>query len=141
MRFVVVLCLLVLTCSLVSCKTISNFQKTANNRNNAKKLLELRGGSAVEELSKLDWRFFVAGGLCAATSHGITTPLDVIKTKMQTDPEKYNQGMLNTLQIVYKEEGWKALFRGIEPRVMWIGIGGFVFFGAYEKTKQILTSL
>ena len=21
---------------------------------------------------------------------------------------------------------------------MWIGIGGFVFFGAYEKTKEVL---
>jgi len=25
------------------------------------------------------WRFYLAGGLCAAISHGITTPLDVIK--------------------------------------------------------------
>lgn len=35
----------------------------------------------------LDYRYFVAGGVCAAYSHGITTPIDVIKTKMQADPK------------------------------------------------------
>ena len=27
-----------------------------------------------------DWRYFAAGGVSAAISHGYTTPLDVIKT-------------------------------------------------------------
>lgn len=25
------------------------------------------------------WRYFLAGGICAATSHGVTTPIDVVK--------------------------------------------------------------
>ena len=29
-------------------------------------------------------------------------------------------------------------FSGVGPRVTWISIGGFVFFGAYEKAKQTL---
>jgi hypothetical protein len=29
-----------------------------------------------------------------------------------------------------------VLFTGVTPRVMWIGIGGFIFFGAYEKTRE-----
>lgn len=37
-------------------------------------VLSLRGGSAVDEF---DWRFFVAGGLCAAASHGFTTPIGI----------------------------------------------------------------
>ena len=37
--------------------------------------------------TRLDYRFFVAGGACAAVSHGVTTPIDVIKTKMQAEPE------------------------------------------------------
>lgn len=28
--------------------------------------------------------------------------------------------------------------QGIVPRVLWIGIGGSIFFGVLEKTKQIL---
>ena len=38
-------------------------------------------------LKNIDFRYFVAGGTCAAFSHGITTPIDVIKTKMQADPK------------------------------------------------------
>lgn len=42
------------------------------------KLLASRGGNNNnfdELLSNLDWRFFLAGGICAAFSHGITTPI------------------------------------------------------------------
>jgi solute carrier family 25 S-adenosylmethionine transporter 26 len=28
--------------------------------------------------------------------------------------------------------------QGIGPRVVWIGIGGSIFFGVLEKTKKIL---
>lgn len=38
-------------------------------------------------LKSLDYRYFVAGGVCAATSHGITCPIDVVKTKIQAEPE------------------------------------------------------
>lgn len=31
-----------------------------------------------------------------------------------------------------------ALWSGIQPRVMWISIGGFVFFGAYETSKKLV---
>jgi hypothetical protein len=41
----------------------------------SKKLIKIRGGRSGEELKKFDWRFFVAGGICAACSHGITTPI------------------------------------------------------------------
>lgn len=43
--------------------------------------------AAAGGLKALDYRFFVAGGVCAATSHGITTPIDVVKTKMQARPD------------------------------------------------------
>ena len=43
--------------------------------------------AAAAKSSGIDYRFFIAGGVCAATSHGITTPIDVVKTKMQAQPE------------------------------------------------------
>ena len=39
------------------------------------KLLDTRGGSIGRGGDDLDWRYFVAGGVCAACSHGITTPI------------------------------------------------------------------
>ena len=43
--------------------------------------------AGVAAMRGMDWRYFVAGGVCAATSHGITTPIDVVKTRMQAEPE------------------------------------------------------
>jgi solute carrier family 25 S-adenosylmethionine transporter 26 len=45
----------------------------------------------------------------------------------------------DTLVRVYRDEGGAKLLSGIQPRVMWITIGGFVFFGAYEGAKSTLT--
>ena len=39
---------------------------------------------------------------------------------------------------IYREEGAMALFSGLGPRVGWITLGGFVFFGAYEKAQELL---
>ena len=50
-------------------------------------------GAASVAQKAFDYRYFAAGGICAATSHGITTPIDVVKTKMQAQPEIYNKGM------------------------------------------------
>ena len=33
-----------------------------------------------------------------------------------------------------KEEGFRALLSGLIPRVVWIALGGLIFFGVYEQT-------
>jgi solute carrier family 25 phosphate transporter 3 len=45
------------------------------------------GGAALSALKSIDYRYFVAGGTCAAISHGITTPIDVVKTRIQANPK------------------------------------------------------
>jgi len=35
--------------------------------------------------------------------------------------------------------GMRIFLSGLGPRVMWISIGGFVFFGAYEQALRITT--
>ncbi|MES1909681.1 MAG: hypothetical protein MHM6MM_002382 [Cercozoa sp. M6MM] len=77
----------------------------------------------------------VSGGIAAA----VTTPLDVVKTRLMTQGTKQHySGVLDCLSSVYRKEGAKALFAGLVPRTMWISLGGFVFFGAYEKAQSVL---
>jgi hypothetical protein len=37
-----------------------------------------------------------------------------------------------------KEDGIKGLYRGAAIRMMYLGVGGFAFFGIYEKIKATL---
>lgn len=43
--------------------------------------------------------------------------------------------ILPTLSRVYSEEGTSALFRGVVPRVLWIGLGGAVFLGELLSSR------
>mmetsp|Transcript_30086 Transcript_30086/g.85871 ORF Transcript_30086/g.85871 Transcript_30086/m.85871 type:complete len:276 (+) Transcript_30086:56-883(+) len=83
----------------------------------------------------------LCGSVAGAIAGGLTTPLDVAKTRIMlekhSDVKKYT-GTVTTLRTIAAEEGALALFKGIEPRVMWITIGGFIFFGAYEQATALL---
>lgn len=75
-------------------------------------------------VKSMDYRYFVAGGTCAAISHGITTPIDVVKTKIQADPKKYGGGMQQATVSIVKEEGINALLGGLGPTLVGYGIEG-----------------
>eukprot|EP00672_Neobodo_designis_P026021 CAMPEP_0174851216 /NCGR_PEP_ID=MMETSP1114-20130205/22340_1 /TAXON_ID=312471 /ORGANISM="Neobodo designis, Strain CCAP 1951/1" /LENGTH=55 /DNA_ID=CAMNT_0016085737 /DNA_START=46 /DNA_END=209 /DNA_ORIENTATION=+ len=36
----------------------------------------------------------VAGGICCSVTHGAMCPVDVVKSRIQLQPEKYNKGMV-----------------------------------------------
>jgi len=82
------------------------------------------------------------GSLAGAVAAAVTTPLDVVKTRLMLNAKNASgqlySGTLSTLQTIVREEGYAALFHGVGPRVGWITLGGYVFFGAYEKSIQAL---
>ncbi|KAL7430196.1 hypothetical protein ACHAXH_003483 [Discostella pseudostelligera] len=84
----------------------------------------------------------ISGGIAA----GLTTPLDVIKTRLMLGSDRLGvpyHGVKDVVQRLMQEEssGSSIFFRGVQPRVMWISIGGFVFFGAYETFRTCLMAL
>lgn len=79
---------------------------------------------ALAALKALDLRYFVAGGTCAAFSHGVTCPIDVVKTKIQSEPEKYKDGMRQAALDIIKTEGPGALLAGLGPTVVGYGVEG-----------------
>ncbi|KAG5184995.1 mitochondrial phosphate carrier protein [Tribonema minus] len=79
----------------------------------------------------------VAGGIAAA----LTTPLDVVKTRLMTQTLGSGTQYLNVmdcLKQVVREEGVGALWAGVVPRMTSIAFGGAIFFGAYEYAKAAL---
>jgi len=66
----------------------------------------------------------IAGGLAGAFAAGITTPLDVIKTLLQTrglsdEGEVRNvRGLFNAAKIIQRRYGWLGFFRGLKPRII-----------------------
>jgi solute carrier family 25 S-adenosylmethionine transporter 26 len=70
------------------------------------------------------------GSMAGAIGAGLTTPLDVLKTRLMLSRERV--GALVMLKQILRDSGPKALFAGIVPRVGWISVGGAVFLGSYQ---------
>ncbi|WOG82078.1 hypothetical protein DCAR_0101239 [Daucus carota subsp. sativus] len=81
----------------------------------------------------------IIGAFAGAFTGAITTPLDVIKTRLMVQgPANQYKGIYDCVGTIMKEEGPSAFLKGIGPRVLWISVGGSIFFGVLEKTKQLL---
>ncbi|BES98553.1 Mitochondrial carrier [Nesidiocoris tenuis] len=98
------------------------------------------------------WEFFKAhfnqqdnplgGAICGAVAGtiagGITTPLDVVKTRImlhKCDP--FLAVREDTVRFmaakIFRDRGVLGFFAGFTPRCIWIFLGGIVYFGVYEK--------
>lgn len=75
----------------------------------------------------------IAGGLTAF----LTTPLDVLKTRTMLNTRNHLDEAAPSFQTLWKEGKVRSLFAGAIPRVLWVSIGGFVFFGVYENIMQV----
>lgn len=77
----------------------------------------------------------LAGGICCGVTHGALCPVDVVKTRIQLDPVKYNRGMLGGFRQVVAEEGAAALATGLGPTCVGYFIQGWFKFGGVEFFK------
>ncbi len=91
--------------------------------------------------NQFDPRYFIAGGACASISHGIATPFDVVKTRIQSDPDTFDGGFKQTASTLVKNEGIGTLLTGLTPTIIGFGLEGGVKFGVYEGLKPVCTSL
>lgn len=78
------------------------------------------------------------GSAAGAFAAGITTPLDVLKTRMMLAKEK--TALVPLLKQIYRDNGAKAFFSGIGPRVIWISVGGAIFLGSYQWAYNALSA-
>jgi solute carrier family 25 phosphate transporter 3 len=89
--------------------------------------------------SNFDLMYFLkgalAGGICCSLTHGALTPVDVVKTRIQLDPVKYNKGLIGGFKQIAAEEGSGALLTGLGPTVVGYFVQGWFKFGGVEFFK------
>ncbi|KAI3464665.1 hypothetical protein Pfo_021328 [Paulownia fortunei] len=84
------------------------------------------------------------GALAGAISASLTTPLDVVKTRLMTQAhgEAVNKvaaamydGVSATIKQILKEEGWVGFTRGMGPRVFYSACFSAIGYFAFETAR------
>jgi len=76
------------------------------------------------------------GSIAGAVAAGLTTPLDVLKTRMMLAREKVAASEM--LITILRHDGPKAFLAGLGPRVGWISVGGAIFLGSYQWASNMM---
>ena len=89
---------------------------------------------------------FVSGNIAGAAISAVTTPVDVLKTRIQVDVAHSNKtgagtggrgGLLRELTSLVKHEGASSLFKGVVPRALRGGPTCGIVLVAYELVKSL----
>ena len=89
-----------------------------------------------------------ASAACAgAVAAGITTPLDVVKTRIQTQGDMWSggavkrrkyTGMIDAIRSIGRTEGMSAFSRGMAARMLWMMPGTAITMTTFEFLKRAM---
>lgn len=105
------------------------------------------GCSRVEDLPT--WQAATCGSAAGAVSAVLTTPLDLLKTRLNLRVEESPTGpcrpsaaaAVDEMRLVWRCSGARGFFAGASCRAAWMGLGGFVFLGSFELVRKRLQPL
>ncbi|XP_061935784.1 mitochondrial 2-oxodicarboxylate carrier-like isoform X2 [Apis cerana] len=82
---------------------------------------------------------FTVGFISGTVASCMNIPFDVAKSRIQGPQEKIQyKGTLQTIYLVYHREGFRALYKGLLPKILRLGPGGAIMLIVYEKMKIYL---
>lgn len=88
------------------------------------------------------WKTSIIGLISGAVGPFSNAPIDTIKTRLQKTPAEPGQTALGRITAIanqmWKQEGVRAFWMGITPRVMRVAPGQAVTFAVYEYLKGVL---
>ena len=85
------------------------------------------------------WRLLLAGAIGGVPAASLTTPADVIKTRLQVEArqgEVVYKGIADCASKIYRQEGWTAFFKGAGMRVIRSSPQFAVTLAAYEMLSR-----
>jgi len=83
------------------------------------------------------------GALAGGFTGAVTTPVDTIRARLMNEAgesEKSYGDVFTTGRRMVEDEGVQSLFAGLVPRVLWLSLGGTVFFSTLEQAKTFFLS-
>lgn len=91
------------------------------------------------DITKPNFRNFlnsaVSGAISCSLTHSAVCPLDVLKTKIQTDVALKGKSTIEALRCIVKSGGRGILLQGLAATFSGYAIQGFFKFGFYESLK------
>jgi len=101
------------------------------------KLDQLRPQRKIELFSGTYFAACTLGGVIACgPTHTSVTPLDLVKTRRQVDPNLYKSN-LQAWRSIYKAEGLRGIFFGWSPTFIGYSFQGAGKYGLYEVFKNL----
>lgn len=81
----------------------------------------------------------LCGALAGGISAVVTTPLDVVKTRLMTEVQgEGRRKILENVREILVEEGWAGLGRGIGPRVLHSACFSAIGYFAFETARFVI---
>ncbi|XP_068314797.1 uncharacterized protein [Pyrus communis] len=84
------------------------------------------------------WETIAVGALSGGLAAVVTTPFDVMKTRMMTAPQGRPVSMSIVAISILRHEGPLGLFKGALPRFFWIAPLGAMNFAGYELARKAM---
>uniref|UniRef100_A0A0K0DV60 Phosphate carrier protein, mitochondrial n=1 Tax=Strongyloides stercoralis TaxID=6248 RepID=A0A0K0DV60_STRER len=82
----------------------------------------------------------LGGAISCGATHTLIVPLDLVKCRIQVNPEKY-KGIVSGFKTTISEEGGRALAKGWAPTLIGYSMQGLGKFGFYEVFKNIYSNM
>ncbi|PLW05220.1 hypothetical protein PCASD_25338 [Puccinia coronata f. sp. avenae] len=88
----------------------------------------------------------ISGAGAGMVSSVVTCPLDVVKTKLQAQGGMFHphptvdtyEGLLGSMRIIWREEGFRGLYRGLGPTIIGYLPTWAIYFTVYDAVKAKL---
>lgn len=85
--------------------------------------------------------FALSGAAGCSFTHSLVIPLDVVKTRAQTEPERYKDGLIAGALKIQRNEGLQALTLGWEPTLIGYIWYGVTVYPGYEFFKRFFLAV